>query len=47
MNTIYKTVWNHHTQTMSAVAETAKGRGKSGAKAVSTPALLAHAAASF
>ena len=41
MNHIYRIVWNHHTQSMTAVAETAKGRGKSGAKSASTPALMA------
>ncbi|MEC5218852.1 filamentous hemagglutinin family protein [Actimicrobium sp. GrIS 1.19] len=41
MNHIYRTVWNHRTQSMTAVAENARGRGKSGGKSSSTPALLA------
>ena len=33
MNHIYRLVWNHSTQSMVAVAENAKGRGKNGSKA--------------
>ena len=41
MNHVYRLVWNPTLQALVAVCESARGRGKSGGKASSTPALLA------
>ncbi len=46
MNHVYRLVWNPTLQALVAVCESARGRGKSGCKATSTPALLGHAVVS-
>ena len=47
MNTIFRLVWSQAEQRMVVASEVARGRGKSGGKATSTPTLIAHTAASI
>ena len=46
MNHVYRLVWNPTLQALVAVCESARGRGKSGSKATTTPAYIAQAIAS-